>query len=165
MWDKNLCNSIHGNISAPEAPADDKHLLSLHSILSCHSKRSISLRGIAGHYARVFDVAFSPADSSLLASASDDDTCKVWRTSEAGATQAASFHGHSDSVLRVSWAPAGNLLASGMLPCTPRSQWQPLLIPKQLHVSCSLTCTSFPPHDKAIVSQAAHTSAQCRLCM
>ena len=31
MWDKNLCSTIHGNISAPEAPADDKHLLSLHS--------------------------------------------------------------------------------------------------------------------------------------
>ena len=71
---------------------------------------------VAGHYARVFDVAFAPTDSSLLASASDDDTCKVWRVSNSGATLAASFHGHQDSVLRVSWAASGNLLASGVLP-------------------------------------------------
>lgn len=29
--------------------------------------------------------------------------------------QVASFHGHSDSVLRVTWAPDGTLLASGAL--------------------------------------------------
>lgn len=58
-------------------------------------------------------MAFSPAEMSLLASASDDDTCKVWRMGASGATQAASFHGHQDSVLRVSWSPAGDMLASG----------------------------------------------------
>ena len=97
------------------------------------------LCGIAGHYARVFDVAFSPADSSLLASVSDDDTCKVWRTSESGATQAASFHGHTDSVMRVSWAPAGNILASGTL--HPRVK-HPLLIPDH---PAPLKCASLAP--------------------
>lgn len=82
--------------------------------------------GVAGHYARVFDVAFAPTDSSLLASASDDDTCKVWRISDSGATQAASFHGHQDSVLRVSWAAAGNLLASGVLPSRKGLHLSPL---------------------------------------
>lgn len=36
--------------------------------------------------------------------------------------QVASFHGHSDSVLRVAWAPDGALLASGApLGSTPES--------------------------------------------
>lgn len=33
----------------------------------------------AGHNARVFDLAFSPATRDLLASGSDDGTAKVWR--------------------------------------------------------------------------------------
>lgn len=58
-------------------------------------------------------MAFSPADSALLASASDDESCRVWRLKGSGVTQAASFHGHQDSVMRVSWAPTGSVLASG----------------------------------------------------
>ena len=95
----------------------------------------------AGHNARVFDVAFSPADTSLLASASDDDTAKVWRMRDdqgssvaaqhcsmrkgasASHSQLASFHGHEDSVLRVSWAPDGCMLATGPMPAQFLLAW------------------------------------------
>lgn len=69
-------------------------------------------------------MAFSPKDSTILASASDDDTAKVCQLRHgcsgeqhgkpAAHSQVASFRGHTDSVLRVSWAPDGQLLASGM---------------------------------------------------
>lgn len=32
-----------------------------------------------GHSARIFDVRFNPVDPSILASASDDTTARVWR--------------------------------------------------------------------------------------
>ena len=70
----------------------------------------------------MFDLAFSPADSSLLASASDDDSVKVWQLGREGSeepaqhSQIACYRGHDDSVLRVSWAPDGQLLASGEPP-------------------------------------------------
>ena len=116
MWEKALCSTIHGRDCAHGCSDDDAHRLPLQRTTGVPVAARITAPCvIAGHYARVFDVAFSPADSSLLASASDDDTCKVWRVSNTGATQAASFHGHQDSVLRVSWAPAGSLLASGVL--------------------------------------------------
>jgi hypothetical protein len=80
----------------------------------------ISFFTLPGHHARVFDLAFSPTDPNLVASASDDDTAKIWQQSEGAGDfkQVSSFHGHNDSVLRVSWAPDGRLLASGMDPGT-----------------------------------------------
>lgn len=86
-----------------------------------------------GHGARVFDLAFHPTQPGLLVSASDDNTVAVWREHPGGGgsagrrgggggraagapsryKQTASFVGHRDSVMRVNWAPDGDLLASG----------------------------------------------------
>ncbi len=117
MWDKSTCSTVHGE-NLPLL--SQLIILNMFPVLSACRAPSAAVDSLeppkssAGHHARVFDVAFLPEDSSLLASASDDDTCKVWRINDSGATQAASFHGHQDSVLRVSWAPTGDLLASGM---------------------------------------------------
>ena len=65
----------------------------------------------------MFDLNFSPAAPELLASASDDESVKVWRQCGAAADSVlklvASFGDHTDSVLRVSWSPDGRILASG----------------------------------------------------
>ena len=64
----------------------------------------------------MFDLCYNPS-ADLLASASDDESVKVWRRSGAGEKStlevAASFTDHTDSVLRVSWSPDGHILASG----------------------------------------------------
>ncbi|CAL8464540.1 g4075 [Coccomyxa elongata] len=75
-----------------------------------------------GHHARIFDLAFSPSSPRLFASASDDDTAKIWQQSEDGGNfkQVSSFRGHTDSVLRVNWSPDGQLLASGSADTTVR---------------------------------------------
>lgn len=70
----------------------------------------------AGHDGRVFDVAFSCARvSPTLASASDDNTVRVWNVSSADQRlqQSTSCSGHQDSVLRVNWNNSGTMLASG----------------------------------------------------
>ena len=73
--------------------------------------------GRAGHDARVFDLSFSPTAPELLASASDDESVKVWRqhgtADDPRLELVANFGDHTDSVLRVSWSPDGRLLASG----------------------------------------------------
>lgn len=65
----------------------------------------------------MFDLSFSPTAPDLLASASDDESVKVWRQRGAAddpvLEQVASFEDHTDSVLRVSWSPDGRILASG----------------------------------------------------
>ncbi len=81
----------------------------------------------------MFDLAFSPSDSRLIASASDDDTAKIWLQSEEGGDfmQVSSFHGHTDSVLRVSWAPDGRLLASGLPLERPNLPMPDLVLPRE----------------------------------
>jgi WD40 repeat protein len=37
-----------------------------------------------GHPMRVFDLAFHPSDTNIIASCSDDDTVRVWQRQEAG---------------------------------------------------------------------------------
>ena len=65
----------------------------------------------------MFDLSFSPTAPDLLASASDDESVRLWRQCKAagdsGLEEVASFRDHTDSVLRVSWSPAGRTLASG----------------------------------------------------
>ena len=90
-----------------------------------------------GHHARVFDVAPAPAGAShvsgWLASASEDETVRLWAPRESSAsdgdaarppptdyTQAGLARGHGEPVLRVAWAPSGDLLASAGADCCAR---------------------------------------------
>ncbi len=73
----------------------------------------------AGHEGRVFDLAFCPLYSGLLASASDDNSVRLWQIADDDqreiSKQTGVCSGHKDSVLRVTWHSEGRLLASGVL--------------------------------------------------
>ena len=64
----------------------------------------------AEHAAAVFCVAYSP-DGKRLASASKDNTVKLWDTAAGQCT--ATLNGHDNAVMSVSWSPDGKTLASG----------------------------------------------------
>ena len=101
----------------------------------------------AGHTGRVFDVAFCPVYSGLLASASDDNSVRFWgiddtRVPSTG-RQIGKCNGHTDSVLRITWQSDGQLLSTGTSrTCITRSR-------RALHSSVSLgvCCCSFCRHN------------------
>ena len=69
----------------------------------------LEIATLTGHSSYVHSVAFSP-DGNTLASASLDNTVKLWSVSRKRAI--ATLAGHSDSVYSVAFSPDGNTLAS-----------------------------------------------------
>jgi WD40 repeat protein/serine/threonine protein kinase len=69
----------------------------------------LALRTLKGHTGEVWSVAFS-ADGRRLASASEDQTIKVWDT--AGGQELRTLNGHTRAVMSVAFSPDGRRLAS-----------------------------------------------------
>jgi len=68
------------------------------------------IRVFIGHTNEIFEVAFSP-DGKRLATASNDDTIKIWDT--ATGQQLLTLKDHTDEVWSVAFSPDGRTLASG----------------------------------------------------
>ncbi|MEW6497972.1 MAG: hypothetical protein AB1589_36550, partial [Cyanobacteriota bacterium] len=64
---------------------------------------------LEGHSDVIWNLSFSP-DGQLIASASRDQTIKLWRPN---GTLVTTLKGHTDSVTRVTFSPDGQLIASG----------------------------------------------------
>jgi len=78
---------------------------------------SASLQALEGHTGAVTSVAFSP-DGALLASASDDNTVRVWDAATGAAVK--TLKGHTRAVTSVAFSPDGALLASASYDGTVR---------------------------------------------
>ena len=103
------------------------------------------------HPALVLDVAFSP-DGNTLASASDDQTVRLWDPKSGKLLN--TLQGHTSSVNGVSFSPDGNTLASASYDQTVRL-WDPksgkLLNTLQGHTS-SVNGVSFSPDGNTLAS-------------
>ncbi|MBN1266180.1 MAG: WD40 repeat domain-containing protein [Anaerolineales bacterium] len=73
-----------------------------------------------GHGGDVTEITFSP-DGTLLASASVDNTVKVWNTADGSLRY--TLEGHADTVLSLAFSPEGDLLLSGSRDGTVK-KWQ-----------------------------------------
>ena len=67
---------------------------------------------LEGNESRVFKAVFSPIDDTLLASCSEDDTCRIWDVAQC--KQLFCLQGHSEAVFSVNFLPNDSyLLTSG----------------------------------------------------
>ena len=80
--------------------------------------------GVGGHTGEVSSLAFKP-NSYLLASASYDDTVRIWDVGDnTNLRHVRTLRGHTGSVISVAWSPDGRTLASGSSDGTVRL-WNP----------------------------------------
>ncbi|KAF8535105.1 NACHT and WD40 domain protein [Trichophaea hybrida] len=110
-----------------------------------------ALQSLEGHSDWVNAVAFSP-DAQLLASASDDNTVRLWGPST-GASRG-TLEGHSSSVSAVAFSPDGQLLASASGDNTVRL-WDPLTGASRGTLeghSSSVSAVAFSPDGQLLAS-------------
>ena len=79
---------------------------------------------LTGHTAGVWDVQYAPDGRTLLLTASDDNTARVWNTVDG--QEIAVLEGHTDKVWHANFAPDANHIATAGLDGTARL-WQLVL--------------------------------------
>lgn len=95
--------------------AEPQAVFKVHSVTRMSSK-------IPGHGQPILAAQFSPADSSLLATGSGDNTARIF-DADTG-TPKYTLKGHTGWVLAVSWSPTGDRLATCSMDGTVRI-WDP----------------------------------------
>ncbi|MHC4403941.1 MAG: protein kinase domain-containing protein [Planctomycetota bacterium] len=97
-------------------PAGSKRQVSVDSrVFSPHSRQRVPEETILGHSDRVWCAAFSLSHdgTTILATASDDCTVKLWRQRNNAWQEQLTLKGHTGAVRRVAFSPDGTTLATG----------------------------------------------------
>ena len=87
-----------------------KYQIEVWDISSLGKERPQKLASLKGHDGFVYSMIFSP-DSKMIASASDDNTVRLW--SVVSQTELATLKGHDNPVKMVTFSSDGKMLASG----------------------------------------------------
>ncbi|MBE9114680.1 CHAT domain-containing protein [Lusitaniella coriacea LEGE 07157] len=106
---------------------------------------------LEGHEHSVLAVRFSP-DDKFLASASDDDTIKIWQRNGKEIT---TLKGHRDRVRSVSWSADGNLLASGSYDGTVKIWQRDGILLATLKTGAKVNAVEYSPNGQHLAAATA----------
>lgn len=117
----------HGGTAYSPCWAADGRILAacIDRTIVIHAASDLRLvRRLSGHSDVVWDIALSPGNS-LIASASDDETIRVWDLSRG--TEIAVLEGHTGLLRAIQFSPTGEFLASASKPHQAREPSEVLL--------------------------------------
>ena len=123
-WEQDVGNSVY----AVALPLHDPNFIAYGGAVNYDIRMRYSDDGdwrgqVEGHTSYVFSLAFKP-NSYLLASASGDNTVRIWDVGNNNRRHVRTLRGHTDTVWSVAWSPDGRTLASASQDGTVRL-WNP----------------------------------------